>query len=36
VSGYLTTGGQSADDALQMIADLGFELEIEGMSQEIS
>lgn len=34
VSGYLTTGGQSADEARQMIADLGFELEIEGMAEE--
>jgi biotin synthase len=33
VSGYLTTGGQSADEALQMIADLGFELEVEGMAK---
>jgi biotin synthase len=36
VSGYLTTGGQSADEALQMITDLGFELEVEGMAEEIS
>ncbi|UCB47668.1 MAG: biotin synthase BioB [Deltaproteobacteria bacterium] len=33
VSGYLTTGGQSADDALQMIADLGFALEVEGAAE---
>jgi biotin synthase len=33
VSGYLTTGGQSADEALQMIGDLGFELEVEGMAK---
>ncbi len=33
VSGYLTTGGQSADEALEMIADLGFELEVEGMAK---
>lgn len=26
VSGYLTTGGQSADDAKEMIRDLGFEI----------
>ena len=30
VAGYLTTGGQSADEACRMIADLGFELELEG------
>jgi biotin synthase len=30
VSGYLTTGGQSVEDARRMIADLGFDLEIEG------
>jgi len=30
VSGYLTTGGQTAEEALQMISDLGFELEVEG------
>ena len=29
VNGYLTEGGQSQDEALQMIADLGFELEEE-------
>ncbi len=29
VTGYLTTGGQPADEAVQMIADLGFELEVE-------
>ena len=33
VTGYLTTGGQPADEAWQMIADLGFELEVEGMSK---
>ncbi|MBN1257802.1 MAG: biotin synthase BioB [Planctomycetes bacterium] len=31
VSGYLTTGGQPAEEAIQMIADLGFTLEIEGV-----
>jgi biotin synthase len=36
VSGYLTTGGQSADEALQMIADLGFQLEVEGTAEDIS
>jgi biotin synthase len=30
VNGYLTEGGQTQDQALQMIADLGFELEVEG------
>jgi biotin synthase len=30
VTGYLTTSGQSADEAWQMIADLGFEMEVEG------
>jgi biotin synthase len=29
VGGYLTTGGQSADDARQMIRDLGFEIVTE-------
>ncbi len=32
VSGYLTTPGQSAEEALQMITDLGFEIEVEGAS----
>ncbi len=31
VTGYLTTEGQTADDAWGMIADLGFEIEVEGM-----
>ncbi len=30
VSGYLTTDGQSPEDAIRMIEDLGFELEYEG------
>jgi biotin synthase len=30
VAGYLTTGGQSAQEAYNMIADLGFEATIEG------
>jgi biotin synthase len=30
VKGYLTTSGQPADEAIQMIADLGFEVEVEG------
>lgn len=30
VAGYLTTGGQSAEEACSMIADLGFEAMIEG------
>lgn len=30
VNGYLTEGGQPQDEALRMIADLGFELEVEG------
>ena len=30
VSGYLTTEGQSADEAWKMISDLGFEAEVEG------
>jgi len=30
VSGYLTTDGQPADKGMQMIKDMGFELEIEG------
>ena len=30
VEGYLTTGGQPSDVALSMIADLGFEPEVEG------
>ncbi len=33
ITGYLTTGGQTGADALQMIADLGFELEIEGIEE---
>jgi biotin synthase len=31
VAGYLTTGGQSAQDAYNMIADLGFEAKMEGV-----
>ncbi|MDA0748828.1 MAG: biotin synthase BioB, partial [bacterium] len=27
MEGYLTTGGQNADDARQMILDMGFEIE---------
>ena len=34
VAGYLTTGGQSADEACRMITDLGFELELEGAVAE--
>ena len=34
VDGYLTTDGQCPDEALQMIADLGFELEVEGVAAE--
>jgi biotin synthase len=30
VNGYLTEGGQQHDEALLMIADLGFEIEMEG------
>ena len=30
VNGYLTEAGQPQDEALRMIADLGFEIEIEG------
>lgn len=30
VSGYLTSGGQTPDEALEMIKDMGFEFEIEG------
>lgn len=30
VNGYLTEGGQPQDEALKMIEDLGFELEVEG------
>ncbi len=33
VNGYLTEGGQPQDEALRMIADLGFELEVEGAAQ---
>ena len=32
VSGYLTTPGQSADDARRMIRDLGFEVDTAGVS----
>ena len=32
-TGYLTTGGNSADEDMQMIRDAGFELEVEGMEQ---
>jgi biotin synthase len=31
VSGYLTTGGQPAGEGFQMIKDMGFEAEIEGV-----
>ena len=34
VAGYLTTEGQCADEACQMIADMGFELEVEGVAAE--
>jgi biotin synthase len=30
VAGYLTTSGQSAEEARQMIADLGFHIEVDG------
>lgn len=30
VNGYLTEGGQPQDEALRMIADMGFEIEVEG------
>lgn len=29
INGYLTTGGQSADDAVAMVRDLGFEVDIQ-------
>ena len=32
VCGYLTEGGQPADEAFEMIKDLGFEIKIEGAS----
>jgi biotin synthase len=32
VNGYLTEQGQPCDEALAMIADLGFELEVEGVA----
>jgi hypothetical protein len=31
-AGYLSTPGQSADEAWQLITDLGFEVEVEGVS----
>jgi len=31
VAGYLTTGGQSANEAYKMVADLGFDVSIEGI-----
>lgn len=31
VSGYLTTGGQPAGEGIEMIKDMGFEVEIEGV-----
>lgn len=34
VAGYLTTGGQSAEEACKMVADLGFEVAIEGADIE--
>lgn len=33
VNGYLTEGGQPQDEALRMIADLGFGLEVDGAAQ---
>lgn len=33
VAGYLTTGGQSAQEACRMIADLGFEATIDGADE---
>lgn len=33
VSGYLTTGGQTPDEALKMISDLGFEVEQESVQK---
>ena len=33
VSGYLNTDGQSADEGIQMIKDMGFTLAIEGVSE---
>ena len=33
VNGYLTEAGQPQDEALRMIADLGFEVEIEGAAR---
>jgi biotin synthase len=36
VAGYLTTDGQSADKGIQMITDLGFEMEVEGTSEKSS
>jgi biotin synthase len=33
VDGYLTTSGQSAEEAKSMIADLGFDFEIEGFAE---
>ena len=32
VAGYLTTPGQSGQEALEMISDLGFQVEVEGAS----
>jgi len=34
VEGYLTSGGQSTDAALDMIKDMGFELELESASED--
>jgi len=33
VAGYLTTGGQSASEALRMISDAGFSLDVEGTAR---
>jgi len=35
VAGYLTTSGQSAEEAKGMISDLGFEFEIEGSAESL-
>jgi biotin synthase-like enzyme len=32
VSGYLTTGGQPVSEGFQMIKDMGFEIEVEGIA----
>jgi biotin synthase len=28
INGYLTTGGQSADEAIAMVADMGFDVDV--------